>query len=92
MRYSNVILTDDNFDEELEKLCDFTGIPTDCYNSFVDNIEGFELQENNKKEEWIKTYGSFPDKGSDYRQAHQRGQLAYEFGNGFIVFDYEVLL
>ena len=92
MRYSNVILTDDNFDEELEKLCDFAGISIDCYSSFVNNIEDFILQENNEREEWIKVYGSFPNKSSNYEQAYQKGQLAYEFYNGFIIFDYEVLL
>ena len=92
MKYSNVILTDDNFDEELENLCEFAKVSICDYNSFVVSIEGFKLQENNQKEEWIKIHGSFPDKGSDFKQAYQRGQLAYEFGNGFIILDYEILI
>lgn len=93
MKYSNIILTDDNFDEELEKLCDFTKINTDSYSSFVKELpDEFKLQYNDEKEEWINNIGSYPSKGSDFKQAYQRGQLAYEFENGFIVLDYEVLL
>lgn len=93
MKYSNIILTDDNFDEELEKLCDFRKINTDYYNSFVKKLsDEFLVQYNNKKEEWINNIGIYPNKGSDFKQAYQRGQLAYEFGNGFIILDYEVLL
>ena len=93
MKYSNIILTDDNFDEELEKLCDFARVSTDTYNSFVEKLSNkFRLQYNNEKEEWINNVGVYPSKGSDFKQAYQRGQLAYEFVNGFIILDYEVLL
>lgn len=93
MKYSSTILTDSNFDEELENLCKFTKLSEDSYNSFIDNLDdNFKLQYNNNKEEWIKVFGSFPSKGTDFKQAYQKGQLAYEFGNGFIILDYDVLL
>ena len=90
--YSQTILTDSNFDEELEKLCTSVGANQSSYNSFVDKLDdGFELQMNDGKEEWVRSR-VVPDIESDCRQAHQKGQLAYEFGNGFIVLDFEVLL
>jgi hypothetical protein len=93
MKYSNIVLTDDNFDEELEKLCDFVKINTDSYNSFVKTLSyEFIIQYNEEKEEWINNNGVYPSKGSGFKQAYQRGQLAYEYGNGFIILDYEVLL
>ncbi len=93
MRYSNVILTDDNFDDELEKVCDFAKLDLGSYNSFVEKLPiGFKLQYNDNIEEWINNYGSFSSKSSDFQQAYQKGQLAYEFWNGFMILDYEVLL
>ena len=49
------------------------------------------MQYNNGIEEWLR-YGGYPNKGSDFRQAYQIGQVAYEFGNGFIVLNYENIL
>lgn len=90
--YSQTILTDSNFDEELEKLCASVGVNPSSYNSFVDKLDdNFELQMNDGKEEWIRSR-VVPNIGSDYRQAYQKGQIAYEFGNGFIILDFEVLL
>lgn len=90
--YRDVLLTDDNFDEELEKLCEFTGLDLGSYNSFVHKLDDdFSLQMNNSKEEWIH-HKTLSNKGSDFKQAIQKGQLAYEFRNGFIVLDYEEVL
>ncbi len=92
MRYSNVILTDDNFDEEFEKLCELMGYTYESYENFVEELEeDFNMQYNNGIEEWLR-YGVYPNKGSDFRQAYQIGQVAYEFGNGFIVLNYETIL
>lgn len=92
MAYFQVVLTDDNFDEELEKLCKYVGLPYSSYNSFAEKLDDdFSLQVNNGVEEWIKSE-VYPNKGSDFRQAYQVGQLAYEFSNGFIILDYETLL
>lgn len=90
--YSSIVLTDDNFDDELEKLCASIKLNLNSSNSFVDKLEeDFELQNNNGKEEWIRCE-TIPNISSDCRQVYQKGQLAYEFANGFIVLDYEVLL
>lgn len=93
MQYSDTILTDDNFDEEIEKLSEIIGIHFNNYDSFVTKIDdSFSCQTHEKGfEEWIKC-GVYPNKGSDYTQAYQKGYLAYEFGNGFVIFKFETLL
>ena len=92
MKYSNKILTDDNFDEEIEKLSDIIGFHHDNFDDFVKTIEGFEKQQhNNGFDEFIKSK-IIPNKASDFKQASQKGKAAYEFGNGFILFNFEVVL
>ena len=92
MKYSNTILTDDNFDEELEKLCSKININYIEYESFFKKLpKDFTLQNNNGIDEWI-SYSINPDFSSDCKQAYQKGYLAYEFGNGFMVFNFEVVL
>lgn len=93
MKYSNEILTESSFDKVLEDLCYKMGFSIDAFNSFVECLDSnFKLQYNNGVEEWINVYGSYSNPKSGYRIAYQRGQLAYEFGNGFVVMDYEVVL
>ena len=90
--YSEAIVTDDNFDKELEELCELMECDPNSYNSFIEKLDdNFSLQINNGKEEWICSK-NVSNKGSDFKQAYQKGQVAYEFGNGFIVIDYEVVL
>ena len=97
MKYSKAILTDDNFDYEREKLEDKVGFDSDefnkfAYSNFVEKLDDkFTLQFNDDLEAWIAC-GSYPDKGSDFTSVIQKGQLAYEFGNGFMVFDYEIVI
>ena len=93
MRYSNVFLTDTNFDDELEKLSEIVGIHFNNYDSFVESLDNkFMCQTHTLGfEEWIIS-GVYPSVGSDYKQAYQKGKLAYEFANGFIIFDFEILL
>ena len=92
MKYSNTILTDDNFDEELEKLCSKININYIEYESFFKKLpKYFTLQNNNGIDEWI-SYSINPDFSSDCKQAYQKGYLAYEFGNDFMVFNFEVVL
>lgn len=68
------------------------GINHTSYNTFVDELDNnFSLQINKGKEEWIKSE-VFANKGSDFKQSFQIGQLAYQFANGFMLFDYEVIL
>lgn len=92
MKYSNLILTDDNFDEELEKLCKKINISNTQYDSFESKLtKDFYKQNNEGVEEWI-SYGVFPKVCCGCIQAYQKGYLAYEFGNGFIIFNFETVL
>lgn len=93
MKYSDVVLTDDNFDDELEKLSEIVGIHFNNYDNFVESLDNkFMCQIHTLGfEEWI-ICGAYPSIGSDCKQAYQREKLAYEFANGFIIFDFEVLL
>ena len=91
MRYSEEILNDDNFDEEVEKLAELIGIPHTNYETFVE-----KLDDNYKKqthdlgfEEWLKSE-IYPS--SSGLEANERGFLAYEFGNGFVVFNFDFLI
>jgi hypothetical protein len=93
MKYSNEILTDNNFDKELETLCDTIGIHHNNYDNFVASLpDGYTKQiHTHGFEEWVNGK-TLPNKGSDFKQAYQVGQLAYEFGNGFILLNFETLL
>lgn len=92
MKYSNTILTDNNFDEELEKLCDKVNISHNEYESFEEKLpKDFIVQDNNGIDEWI-SYSINPDFSIDCIRAFQKGFLAYEFGNGFMIFNFEVVL
>lgn len=91
-KYSNSILDDNNFDIELEELAKYTGIELNKYDNFLKKLDSkYECQSLNGFGEWVK-YEIKPNKGSDFRQAYQVGKVAYEFENGFIVFDFETIL
>ena len=99
MRYSNAIITDENFDLEHEKLCEIIGIPhfneTEVYDVLplgfreqgAIGAEGEELGFS----EFVKGR-TVPNKASDFRQAFEVGEVAYQFGNIFISKHYEVVL
>jgi len=93
MKYSESIITDDNFDCELEKLSETVGIHFNNYNSFVEKLDDkFRCQTHPLGfDEWL-TYKTYPSIGSNCRQARQSGKLAYEFGNGFMVLEFDILL
>lgn len=94
MKYSETILTDDNFDDELEKLLSTIGNYGIEYDGFVDKLDdSFEKQENDLGfEEWIKiTKGLHMDISAMHAgisQACKEGKIAYEFGNGFIILNF----
>jgi len=99
MKYSNVIITDDNFDLEHEKLCEIIGIPH--YNDFevYDELPvGFSEQEAVGRcgEELgfsVFVMGkTIPNKGSDFQQAFEVGEVACQFGNMFISKHYEMVI
>lgn len=93
MKYSNTILTDDNFDEEIEKLSEIIGIHFNNCDGFTEKLtDSFSCQTHEKGfEEWIMS-GVYPSAGSACGDAYQKGYLAYEFGNGFAIFKLEILL
>lgn len=97
MKYSDKILKDDNFDDELEKLIKITGECGIWYDTFVEKLDdSFELQTHDLGfEEWVVTYGLRQDISAMHAgisQACQNGKLAYEFGNGFIVLNFVYVL
>ena len=61
MRYSNEILSNDNFDYEVEKLAENIGIPHTNYDCFLEKLDdGFVVQNHDLGfEEWIK-YKTIP--------------------------------
>lgn len=93
MKYSNVSLNDDNFDKELECLCLIIGCSYNNYENFVTTLSNDYIKQThvNGFEEWICSK-TIPNKGSDFKQAFQVGTLAYEFGNGFIILNFETIL
>ena len=99
MRYSKAIIDDYNFDEEHEKLCDLIGIShtndVDVYkvlpSGFMEQEASGENGEPLGFSEWVMSKTA-PNKGSDFRQALQVGEVAYQFGNIFLSKHYEVVL
>lgn len=84
--YSNIILTDDNFDENLEMICDTMGVSQECYESFESTLDdSFTFQYNNNIKEWISSNGCISSKCG--LKATQSYKIAYEFANGFMVFN-----
>ena len=99
MKYSNEIITDDNFDLEHEKLCEVIGIPH--FNGFevYDELpRGFREQRATGRDGEDLGFSEFvrgkimPNKGSDFQQAFEVGEVAYQFGNMFISKHYEMVL
>lgn len=94
MKYSETILTDDNFDDELEKLLNTIGECGIEWDTFVDKLDdSFEKQENDLGfEEWIKTtkglHMDISAMHAGISQACKEGKIAYEFGNGFIILNF----
>lgn len=93
MRYSDVNITDDNFDNELKKLLGIIGECGIWYDEFVEKIDNsFSMKTHDLGfEEWVESYGLKPDisaMNAGVYQTCERGRLAYEFGNGFIVLNF----
>lgn len=91
-KYSDIDLTDDNFDEEYEKLIESFDI-RGTFNSFVKELpSSFVKQENNGVEEWISSSNLKNDFSSSINQCIHSCMLAYEFKNGFLIIDFEEVL
>lgn len=87
MRYSNVIITDENFDEEMERLADQNNYNYSQCIGFAEKLsDDFIVQQNdNGYEEWVcqKVY---PDFSIDCVAPIIEAVVAYEFANGFMLF------
>lgn len=87
MRYSNVIITDENFDEEMERLADQNNYNYSQCIGFAEKLsDDFIVQQNdNGYEEWVcqKVY---PDFSIDCVTPIIEAVVAYEFANGFMLF------
>ncbi len=87
LKYSNVIITDDNSDNEMERLADQNGYTYNRFLEFVDSIgSGFNVQENKHGyEEWVNQK-VLPNHSINCVAPITEAVLAYEFGNGYMLF------
>jgi len=99
MKYSDAIITDDNFDLEHEKLCEIIGVPHfNDVEIYVKLPNGFREQEATGRDGKELGFKEFvrskivSNKGSDFQQAFEVGEVAYQFGNMFISKHYEMVL
>lgn len=92
MRYSKTVLTDENFDEEMEKLAEIIGISFTRFKNFVKELDSSYRVRTHYLGfgEWVcvKIINQNPGISEAYEDIH----LAYEFGNGFIIFHAVTLL
>lgn len=86
-KYSDLIIVDENFDENMEKLADENGFYYSQYIDFVKELpKGFEKQENkNGYEEWIRI-DFYPNHCINCVAPIVITTCAYEFANGFMLF------
>ena len=87
MKYSEVIITDYNMDEEMELLADNNGYVYNQFIGFFNELnKEFTIQQNkNGYEEWVDQR-SFPNHSIDCITQITESVIAYEFGNGFMLF------
>lgn len=92
MRYSNTVLIDENFDEEIEKLAEIIGVSFMDFDKFIEELDSsFTLQTHNLGfDEWVCV--KIINQNPAISEASEDVHLAYEFGNGFVVFHFEALL
>ena len=93
MRYSQTVITDDNSDDELEKLCGIIGMHWNSYEGFCKELpSGFTHQMNESGFSEYVNSKTLPNKGSDFKQAFEKGVIAYQFDNGFMLLNFECVL
>lgn len=87
MKYSEVIITDYNMDEEMERLADQNGFGYNQCLGLYDKLSNeFTVQQNdNGYEEWFMQK-VFPNHSIDCIAPIVESVIAYEFGNGFMLF------
>lgn len=78
----NIIITDDNFDEEFERICDEKGYSYGCGVEFVESLpEGFTKSDNICVKVIIE-----PNIAIDCSSAIENYKIAFQFANGFMIF------
>jgi len=87
MKYSNIIITNDNSDEEMERLADQNEYMYSQFIKFASSLdEGFTIQQNKHGyDEWVNQK-VLPNHSIDCVAPIFEAILAYEFGNGFMLF------
>ena len=91
MRYSDIELTDDNFDEEYEKLTDLIGnLNSDEWEVYDTLPSGFTKQESECENRVKRGFSEYVKSGvirfdhTNQNQCLCSGEVAYEFKNKFI--------
>ncbi len=90
--YSNKSLTDDNFDDEYEKLRDLLGnLNSDKWVIYDTLPDGFTEQDSKNDDgddlgfsEWVRSGGIRPDHAHDHCQVLCSGEIAFQFKNKFL--------
>lgn len=88
-KYSDLIITDDIFDENMEKLADENNF---AYGQFLDFVQKlpenlkFNKQENKNGYEEFVCVRTLPNHSIDCASHIEQTIFAYEFGNGFMLF------
>jgi hypothetical protein len=92
MQYSDKKITEDNLKEEVELLCERMGLHPNSFNRFVDKLDGnFKKRVSCSLDEWLKEETKKGD-GFAFDKPYKRNEMAFEFGNGFVVLRFEELI
>lgn len=87
IRYSDLVIIDSNFDENMEKLADENDFRYNQFINFLKELPKDFKKQNGKNgyEEWVsvKTY---PNHSIDCASPIIISTVAYEFANGFMIF------
>ena len=86
-QYSEVLITDDNEDEESEKLADQNGWAYCQYLGFFENLpSSFSKQENKNGYEEMVDVRTYPNHAIDCSAPIYTTVIAYQFANGYMCF------
>lgn len=87
-RYSDVVITDNNEDEEMEKLAEENGYPIWHYLGFEEKLphnKFYEQENEHGYAEWV-CQKVLPNHSIDCVAPDVHNFMAYEFANGFMIF------
>ena len=87
MNRKDIVLTDDNYDEWHEKLCDANGWSYSQDSKFVTNLPpGFSKEDAQKETDYDYCKVTVePNIAIDSASAIEHYQMAFEFKNGFLI-------